>query len=54
MPLSDALAHERELQNRLLGSDVAKEGVDAYLGDHQPDFKAVELGDKEPGAPDED
>jgi len=54
MPLSDALAHERELQNRLLGSDVAKEGVDAYLGDHQPDFKAVELGDKEPGAPDDD
>lgn len=51
MPLWDALAHERELQNRLLGSDVAEEGVEAYLGDHQPDFKAVERGEKEPGAP---
>ena len=50
MPLSDALAHERELQNRLLGSDVAKEGVDAFLNDREPDFLGVELGDKEPGA----
>ena len=54
MPLWDALSHERELQNRLLGSDVAKEGVDAFLGDHDPDFLGVELGDKEPGAPDEE
>lgn len=54
LPLWDALAHERELQNRLLGSDVAKEGVDAFLGDHDPDFLGVELGDKEPGAPDEE
>ncbi|MCL7417340.1 MAG: enoyl-CoA hydratase/isomerase family protein [Halalkalicoccus sp.] len=51
MPLSDALSHERELQNRLLGSDVAKEGVDAFLGDHDPDFLGVELGEKEPGEP---
>ncbi|SFS90602.1 enoyl-CoA hydratase/isomerase family protein [Halostagnicola kamekurae] len=50
MPLSDALAHERELQNRLLGSDVAKEGVDAFLDDREPDFLGVELGDKEPGS----
>ncbi len=50
MPLSDALAHERELQNRLLGSDVAKEGVDAFLDDREPDFLGVELGDKDPGA----
>jgi enoyl-CoA hydratase len=49
MPLSDALAHERELQNRLLGSDVAEEGVDAFLNDREPDFLGVELGDKEPG-----
>ncbi|AHG01302.1 enoyl-CoA hydratase (plasmid) [Halostagnicola larsenii XH-48] len=50
MPLSDALAHERELQNRLLGSDVAKEGVDAFLDDREPDFLGVELGDEEPGS----
>ncbi|WP_280537193.1 enoyl-CoA hydratase/isomerase family protein [Halopenitus sp. POP-27] len=49
LPLSDALAHERELQNRLLGSDIAKEGVDAYLGKRDPDFLAVEKGEKEPG-----
>ncbi|MFC7225015.1 enoyl-CoA hydratase/isomerase family protein [Halalkalicoccus sp. GCM10025322] len=49
LPLSDALAHERELQNRLLGSDIMKEGVDAFLGDRDPDFIGVELGEKEPG-----
>lgn len=54
MPLWDALSHERELQNRLLGSDVAKEGVDAFLGDHDPDFLSVELGEKEPGEPSDD
>lgn len=48
MPLSDALAHERELQNNLLGSDVAKEGTDAFLNDREPDFIGVELGDEEP------
>lgn len=51
MPLWDALAHERELQNRLLGSDVAEEGVSAFLNDRQPDFLAVEKGEKEPGEP---
>lgn len=49
MPLWDALSHERELQNRLLGSDIAKEGVDAFLNDREPDFLGVELGEKEPG-----
>ena len=49
MPLSDALAHERELQNRLLGSDIAEEGVDAFLNKREPDFLGVELGDTEPG-----
>lgn len=50
LPLSDALAHERELQNQLLGSDIAKEGVNAFLDKREPDFLGVELGDKEPGA----
>ena len=50
MPLSDALAHERELQNRLLGSDVAKEGTDAFLNDRKPDFVGVERGEKEPAS----
>lgn len=49
MPLQDALVHERELQNRLLGSDVAEEGVSAFLEDREPDFLGVELGDKELG-----
>ena len=52
LPLSDALAHERELQNQLLGSDIAKEGVDAFLDKREPDFLGVELGDKEPGSDD--
>ena len=50
LPLSDALAHERELQNQLLGSDIAEEGVNAFLDKRDPDFLGVELGDKEPGA----
>ena len=54
LPLWDALAHERELQNQLLGSDIAKEGVDAFLSKRDPDFLGVELGDKEPGTADGD
>jgi enoyl-CoA hydratase/carnithine racemase len=54
LPLWDALAHERELQNQLLGSDIAKEGVDAFLSKRDPDFLGVELGEKEPGAADDD
>ncbi|MFC6874237.1 enoyl-CoA hydratase/isomerase family protein [Halobellus marinus] len=50
LPLWDALAHERELQNQLLGSDIAKEGVEAFLNDREPDFLGVELGEKEPGS----
>ncbi|WP_311172202.1 enoyl-CoA hydratase/isomerase family protein [Halobellus ordinarius] len=49
LPLWDALAHERELQNQLLGSDIAKEGVEAFLNDREPDFLGVELGEKEAG-----
>jgi enoyl-CoA hydratase len=50
LPLWDALAHERELQNQLLGSDIAEEGVNAFLDKRDPDFLGVELGDKEPGS----
>jgi enoyl-CoA hydratase len=50
LPLWDALAHERELQNQLLGSDIAEEGVNAFLDKREPDFLGVELGDKEPGS----
>ena len=50
LPLWDALAHERELQNQLLGSDIAEEGVNAFLSKRDPDFLGVELGDKEPGS----
>lgn len=50
MPLWDALSHERELQNRLLGSDIAEEGVDAFLNKREPDFLAVETGEKDPGS----
>jgi enoyl-CoA hydratase/carnithine racemase len=49
MSLWDALAHERELQNRLLGSPSAIEGTNAFLDKREPEFKAVELGEKEPG-----
>jgi len=50
MSLWDGLSHERELQNQLLGSPSAIEGTNAFLDKREPDFKAVELGEKEPGA----
>ncbi len=48
MSLWDALTHERELQNALLGSDPAIEGVDAFLEKREPDFLAVEVDGAEP------
>ncbi|WP_089826000.1 enoyl-CoA hydratase/isomerase family protein [Halogranum amylolyticum] len=47
LPLWDALAHERELQNQLFETDGAKEGISAFLEKREPDFIAAELGDKE-------
>jgi enoyl-CoA hydratase len=54
LPLWDALAHERELQNALLGSDSAKEGVNAFLEDREPDFVGVEVGEKQAPEPESD
>lgn len=46
MPLWDALAHERELQNQLFDTPGAKEGISAFLEDRSPDFISAELEDK--------
>lgn len=46
MPLWDALAHERELQNRLFTTPAFEEGVDAFLEKREPDFIKAELGDE--------
>lgn len=45
LPLWDALAHERELQNRLFTTPAFDEGVAAFLEKREPDFVAAELGD---------
>ena len=37
--LSDGLALERELQQRLFESEDAREGLDAYVGKRKPQFK---------------
>mgnify|MGYP000592672767 CR=1 FL=1 len=47
LPLWDALAHERELQNRLFTTPAFDEGVEAFLDKREPDFVAAELGDDE-------
>jgi enoyl-CoA hydratase/carnithine racemase len=48
LPLWDALAHERELQNQLFDTPGSIEGVDAFLDKRKPDFIEAELGS---GAP---
>ncbi|WP_227377684.1 enoyl-CoA hydratase/isomerase family protein [Haladaptatus halobius] len=47
LPLWDALAHERELQNQLFETPGAKEGIAAFLEKRDPDFVEAELGDKD-------
>lgn len=44
MPLSDALAHERELQNQLFDTPGAEEGISAFLEKRDPDFVEAERG----------
>ncbi|MDZ7701748.1 MAG: enoyl-CoA hydratase/isomerase family protein [Halobacteriales archaeon] len=44
LPLWDALAHERELQNQLFDTPGSIEGVDAFLDKRTPDFIEAELG----------
>ncbi|WP_101296786.1 enoyl-CoA hydratase/isomerase family protein [Halegenticoccus soli] len=46
LPLWDALAHERELQNQLFETPGAEEGISAFLEKREPDFVAAELGEK--------
>ena len=45
LPLWDALAHERELQNQLFDTPGADEGIEAFLDKRDPDFVEAELGD---------
>jgi enoyl-CoA hydratase/carnithine racemase len=45
MSLYDALAHERELQNRLFDTPGAEEGIAAFLEKREPDFVQAELGE---------
>jgi enoyl-CoA hydratase/carnithine racemase len=39
IPFQEALALERELQQLLFTSEDAKEGIAAYVGKRQPEFK---------------
>ncbi len=41
MSLSDGLALERELQQRLFESEDAREGLDAYIAKRPPQFKGA-------------
>jgi enoyl-CoA hydratase/carnithine racemase len=45
LPLWDALAHERELQNQLFDTPGAEEGISAFLDKRDPDFVKAELGE---------
>ena len=54
LPLWDALAHERELQNQLFDTPGSIEGVDAFLNKRKPDFIEAELGAGAPTVTDED
>jgi len=45
MSLYDALAHERELQNRLFDTPGAEEGIAAFLEKREPNFIEAELGE---------
>jgi enoyl-CoA hydratase len=45
LPLWDALAHERELQNQLFDTPGAEEGIDAFLNKRDPNFIEAELGE---------
>lgn len=54
LPLWDALAHERELQNQLFDTPGSIEGVDAFLNKRKPDFIEAELGEGAPTVDDED
>lgn len=54
LPLWDALAHERELQNQLFDTPGSIEGVDAFLNKREPDFIEAELGEGAPTVDDED
>lgn len=47
LPLWDALAHERELQNQLFDTPASEEGIDAFLDKREPDFLGAELDDEE-------
>lgn len=46
LPLWDALAHERELQNQLFDTPGAEEGISAFLEDREPDFIEAELDEE--------
>ncbi len=41
VPFESGLAIERELQQQLFESKDAREGLDAYVGKRQPQFKGV-------------
>ncbi len=53
LPLWDALAHERELQNQLFDTPGSIEGVDAFLDKREPDFIEAELGSGAPTVDDD-